>query len=512
MIGFGLLLDYLLLKLEVSEMNRRNFLAYCGTLVSLNAISKLSWASSLAANSARKNVLFIAVDDLRTALGCYGDASAITPNIDKLAGRGVLFQSAYCQVAVCNPSRASLLTGARPDTIKVWDLEAHFRGSVPSIVTLPQHFKNNGYVTRSIGKIFHEVGRSAKDPVSWSVPPLYDCITKRDNYVLAENRTDNPKKKMSAAECADVPDDAYVDGKVCNDAITALGEYAKSKTAFFLGVGFRKPHLPFSAPKKYWDMYGEGKILAAESSEFPAGAPELALRSPLELQGYKDVEDEDTISAEQTKYLRHAYYACVSYTDALVGKVMDELDRLKLSDNTVVVLWGDHGFHLSEQGLWAKSRNYELDTHAPLIIVDAGRKANGKKCEALVEFVDIYPTLTEVCNLDSPKHLEGLSMAALLDEPNLLWKKAAFSQFARNKTKSRNKSHGDIMGRAIRTKHFRYVEWRQWDDNKLLATELYDHQRDNREMSNIADKAEYARTVQELSELLQKGWQGALPE
>ncbi|MBN2295295.1 MAG: sulfatase [Pirellulales bacterium] len=323
------------------------------------------------ASANRPNVLFLAIDDLRPALGCYGDKTALTPNIDRLASRGMVFNRAYCQQAVCSPSRLSLLSGLRPDTIRVWDLATHFREAVPDAVTLPQHFKNHGYHTLSIGKIFHGGGKPAKDPPSWSAEPQYDIVRNaKMRYALPKNLK-GKKSKRSAAEAADVPDNAYIDGVVCDASIAALDELQKRDDPFFLAVGFRKPHLPFCAPRKYWDLYDRSKIPLPVTTEHPRGAPELAVRSWKELEGYTDIPEDGQLSLKKIRELRHGYYACVSYIDAQVGRLLDELDRRKLSKNTVIVLWGDHGYHLGEQGLWTKANNYEWSTRVPLII--AGR-------------------------------------------------------------------------------------------------------------------------------------------
>ncbi|MGI9429985.1 MAG: sulfatase, partial [Bythopirellula sp.] len=349
----------------------------------------LSQAAGARETASRYNVLFIAVDDLRPALGCYGDHVAITPNIDRLASRGTVFNRAYCQQAVCSPSRLSLLTGRRPDTIRVWDLATHFRDAIPDVVTLPQHFKNHGYHTQSVGKIFHGSGKPAKDPPSWSVDPQYDSV--RDpklRYALSENLQGKGLKR-SAAEAADVADNVYIDGIVCEAAVQALAEFKRmydglpspSKQAgtdskarptkgqpFFLAVGFHKPHLPFCAPQKYWDLYERAIIPLPANDEHPQAAPELATRSWQELEGYTDIPNEGNLTIEKARELRHGYYACVSYVDTLVGRLLDELTKLELAEHTVVVLWGDHGYHLGEQGLWTKANNYELSTRVPLII------------------------------------------------------------------------------------------------------------------------------------------------
>ena len=459
----------------------------------------------------RPNVLFIAIDDLRPALGCYGDPVAITPHIDRLARLSTVFQQAHCQQALCAPSRLSLMTGRRPDTTRVWDLETHFREALPDVVTLSQHFKNHGYQTLSIGKIYHDGGVPAKDPPSWSLPPLLD--TSREphlRYALPEN-LQGTGLKQSAAEAAAVPDSTYLDGVVCDRALDAMATLHAAGQPFFLGVGFRKPHLPFCAPQKYWDVYQRDEIPLPESDRHPNGAPELAVRSWGELEGYTDVPNNSQLSLPEIRRLRHGYYACVSYVDALVGRLLDQLEQLEISDNTLVVLWGDHGFHLGEQGLWTKSNNYEWSTRVPLIVSAAGRAPVGTTTDGLVELVDIYPSLAEWCGLEIPQGLEGISFVPLMMNPDLPWKKAVFSQSPRGAHTNRNQGRGDVMGYAIRTPRYRYVEWRDVQSSQVLFRELYDHRTDRREMNNVAELPQQQPAVANLSQQLRAGWQDAMP-
>ncbi len=458
------------------------------------------------------NVLFIAIDDLRPALGCYGDPTAITPNMDRLAKRGTLFNRAYCQQAVCCPSRLSLLTGLRPDTIKVWDLNTHFREAMPKAVTLPQHFKNNGYHTRAIGKIFHGGGKPSKDPPSWSEAPLYDNIRDPKMRYATQRNLQGKGHKRAASESAEVPDNAYVDGLVCDAAEKALGHLKANKKPFFLAVGFRKPHLPFSAPKKYWDLYQRKDIPPTVTSDHPEGAPELAVRSWGELEGYSDIPKNGKLSQNKTQELRHGYYACVSYVDALTGRLLKKLDELNLTERTVILFWGDHGFHLGEQGLWTKANNYELSTRVPLILSVPGQTNTGVNTDALVEFVDLYPTLAQICGLPAPTKAEGISLLPLLEKPDRPWKTAVFSQYPRSFQGNRHRKSGDIMGYAVRTQRHRYVEWRNGKTGKAQARELYDHQTDPHETKNLAKEATQKENLKRLQQTLQSGWRAALPE
>ena len=329
----------------------------------------------------RPNVLFIAIDDLRTSLGCYGDRLAKTPHIDSLADAGLRFKRAYCQQAVCGPSRVSLLTGLLPDRTRVWHNRNLFRDTLPDTVTLPQLFKNHGYHTQSMGKVFSGRNREAElDPPSWSVPPLLKGKGWR-NYVFAAN--DGGDRKGAACEAADVDDDGYMDGKLANLAIETLKGLKEKGQPFFLAVGFFKPHLPFNAPKKYWDLYDPAVLELKGAHGRVKDAPNMAYHSHRELGGYRDMPPDENLSQAQARTLRHGYYACVSFVDAQVGKVLAALERLGLAKNTIVVLWGDHGYALGEEARWCKGTNFELDTRVPLIVRVPGITAPGVATDAL---------------------------------------------------------------------------------------------------------------------------------
>lgn len=481
-------------------MNKPVLLAISAVIL---AIGGCGINKGLSSSRQKPNVLFIAVDDLRPQLGCYGDGTVKSPNIDKLAESGILFNRAYCQQAVCSPSRTSLMTGRRPNTTKVWDLKTHFRTTIPDVVTLPQYFKNNGYHTQSIGKIYHDPA-SAQDALSWSVPEILAVTKKEGKYVLPAN-LQKKSAKAAASEQADVPDNAYVDGQVADQAVEVLKK-VKDKP-FFLAVGFRRPHLPFSAPKKYWDMYKRENIALPAQRMLPKNIPAYAAHKSEELRGYTDIGFNTPITDTKVRELLHGYYAAISYTDAQIGKVLEELDRLNLTKNTIIVLWSDHGFHLGEKGLWAKSTNYELDTRVPLIIAAPGKK-HGVTSNGLVELVDLYPTLADLGGLQIPDGLEGTTLVPLLTKPDQPWKSAVFSQFPRP---WQYKNNPDIMGYAMRTNDYRYVEWRDFKTGEVKATELYNHQVDPAEINNIANAAANAALVKELSQKLNNGWQQARP-
>jgi arylsulfatase A-like enzyme len=475
----------------------------------------------------KANILFIAVDDLRPELGCYGKDYIKSPNIDRLAKAGIVFNRAYCQQAVCSPSRTSLLTGTRPDTSKVWDLTTHFRVALPDVVTLGQHFKQNGYFVQGMGKIFHG---SLDDAPTWSVPWQRP---KAVAYALPENLAASPikvegepddtvkkgkKKKNKAAaggnseegggmkgmvyECADVPDNTYQDGKVAELAVKTLRDISKKPEPFFLAVGFIKPHLPWVSPRKYWDLYDEATIAIAPNPFYPKDAPDYAIRKfDGEIYQYRGMAAKgQKVPEELARKLKHAYYAGVSYSDAQVGLVLDELKRLGLDKNTIVILWGDHGWKLGEHSSWGKHSNVENDVNAPLILSVPGMKNGGAHTDALVEFVDIYPTLSELAGLPLPGHLEGISMKPLLDDPKRPWKSAAFSQYPRN----------ELMGYSMRTDRYRFTVWvDRKDHTKVDASELYDHQTDPQENTNIAKDPANADLVKKLMAQWKEGWQGA---
>ena len=458
-------------------------------------------SASMMFGQARKkpNVLFFAVDDLRPELNCYGREHIKSPNIDRIAKWGMVFNRAYCQQAVCSPSRSSLLTGTRPDSTKVWDLVTHFRDAEPNIATLPQHFKENGYFVQGLGKIYHP---GYDDQRSWSVPWQ---TPKAPNYALVKSDEvkdeDRPKAKGGPAfESADVPDNFYKDGMVADLAVSALRGLSKKSEPFFFAVGFAKPHLPFVSPKKYWDVYDPAKIKLAPNPFHPKDAPEYALTNSNELRNYVGMPAEGPINDTLARKLKHGYYAAVSYTDAQIGKVLDELERLDLRKNTIIVLWGDHGWKLGEHGEWAKHSNVENDANAPLLLAAPGLKTAGKHSNALVEFVDIYPTLAELAGLSLPSHLEGLSFKPVLENPDLKWKAAAFSQYPRK----------TLMGYSMRTDRYRFTVWvDRKDHSKIDAIELYDHQTDPQENTNIAKAAANKDLVNSLMEQWRKGWQGA---
>jgi iduronate 2-sulfatase len=471
------------------------------------------------AQQAKPNVLFFAIDDLRTDIGCYGHPEAKTPNIDALAKRGMVFRRAYCQQAVCSPSRTSLLTGLRPDSTKVYDLVTHFRNTVPDVISLPQHFRESGYYTVGMGKIYHG---GYDDPKSWSEPhktgPGESYVTAENKQRMAANTAAQKgakkgKKKAAGGvrrgepfEIADVPDNAYQDGSVADMAVAKLAELKGKNQPFFLAVGFLKPHLPFNAPKKYWDLYDPSQLKLAANPFRPKDAPPYAVTDFGELRNYFGVPATGPVSDEMARKLIHAYRAATSYTDANVGRVLAQLDSLGLRDNTIVVLWGDHGWKLGEHASWCKHSNMENDANAPLILSAPGAKAAGQSTTALVEFVDIYPTLADLAGLPLPSHLQGVSAKPLLDNPKLPWKSAAFNQYPRSV------DGRSLMGCAMKTDRHRYVEWQDRSSKEIVSQELYDHHTDPAENQNIAGQSANRDLVSQLSTQLRAGWQAAKPK
>jgi len=481
------------------KTNRRSFVAGVAGAVALSHVA-LAKASSPATQ--KKNVLFLAVDDLRTCLGCYGDTYAKTPNIDRLAKRGVLFERAYCQEAVCNPSRQSLMTGRRPDTIRVWDLKTHFRNTTPGVKTVAEQFRDHGYFAQSFGKIFHGEAPMA-DPQSWSVPEQFEYTPKQDDYQLERNHLHRTAGKADVDEWVVAPDDAYPDGEVAKGAVEALHQFAKDPSKpFFLGVGMRKPHLPFTAPKKYWDMFEGLEVPPIQQIDAPEGAPELALHNSVELRGYLGIPAEGPIPPTLAARLRRGYYASLAYTDAQFGRVLRALEETGLAENTLIVFWVDHGYHLGEHGLWCKTTNYELDTHVPLIFVDPSSKQRGKRCRATVELLDIFPTLCDLCDVPPTEGLEGMSLRPWLENPAKGSMKPAFSQFPRPWFYKGQPEH---MGYAVRTDGHRYVEWREFATGKVTDRELYDMDAQHFiEAHNRAAEPAAADLVQQMSAMLPK--------
>jgi arylsulfatase A-like enzyme len=430
------------------------------------------------------------------------------------------------------------MTGLRPDTIRVWDLYTDFRTTTPNAVTLTQQFMQHGYHAVGIGKIFHNV---IQDPPSWSEPKLnvagypfdpdavyraeenVEWLERRKQALIAKGdrrRVDRFGKwylKHVATENVDVPDDAYFDGAQTNVAIAKMRQLATdSKPLFFLAVGYYRPHLPFNVPKRYWDMYDREAIPLAPNRFLPKNAPIMAVNTARELRGYTDFQKmplphNGSISDTQARLLRHGYFAAVSYIDAQIGRLLDTLRELDLDENTVVVLWGDHGWKLGEHNSWCKMTNFEVDTRVPLIVRAPGSPETGRRCDRLVEMVDIYPTLCDLCGIPIREELEGTSFAPLLADRNLPWKQAVFSQFLREGIWVAPDGIA-YMGRCLRTERYRYVEWTKKDSNDIVARELYDLCRDPEENNNIVGLPANREVAEGLAARLKDGWKAARPK
>jgi iduronate 2-sulfatase len=453
-------------------------------------------AITLAARSAPKpNVLLLVADDLRAELGCLGNRQIISPNIDRLAKRGRLFTRAYCQQAVCNPSRASFMSGLRPDTIEVWDLKANFRKLFPKHQTLPQLFKDNGYDTRCIGKIYHNTGNLG-DPVSWSEPAVYHEGPHWADTVTAKRGNLKKKAGVPAVENFDVNDTDYWDGHIARQAAATLGEL--KDRPFFLAVGFWRPHLPFVAPKRYWDLYNPHDLPMPTSWFPPEKCPPIALHDSREMKGYDGVP-KLPLTPKSTRHLRHGYYASISFMDRQIGMVLDALDQNGLRDNTIVIFISDHGFHLAEHGLWCKTSCFEFDARVPMIISTPDMKNRGTPSQSLAELIDLYPTLAELAGLPAPKVLDGTSLVPVLKNPEAKVKAAAFTQHPRP---AYSRAPAPVMGVSIRSESARYTEWRNRKTGKVQAREFYDHRRDPQETRNTADVAGNQSQIQALSALL----------
>lgn len=450
----------------------------------------LQWVSG-----APRNVLFIAVDDLKPLIGVYGAQEVQTPSMDALGESGFVFLNNHCQQAVCAPSRASLLTGKRPDHTRIWDLKTRIRSHRPNILTLPHYFKNNGYETAAVGKVFDVRSvDEGHDAVSWSLP--YRRIESSNpiggGWVFADERV--------STEAPDVDDAVTMDGQVLAESVELLNELAAQDKPFFLAVGFHKPHLPFVAPKRYWDLYDRQSIDLAPFREHAAGAPEFAFQPGWEIRGlYTDIPEDRSVPIPEAKQreLIHGYYACVSFIDAQIGRLVAHLDELGLAEDTVIVLWGDHGWHLGDHGMWCKHTNFEQATRSPLLLAGAGVPSG--QTRAPTEFVDIFPTVCDLAGLPVPDHLDGDNLVELINGGPAPGAAYAVSQYPRRTT---------LMGYAFRNERYRYVIWvgesfhtsKPFSPGLVVAEELYDYAEDPLETVNLVTQADYAGVRQRMYE------------
>jgi iduronate 2-sulfatase len=453
------------------------------------------------ATAQRPNVLLILVDDLKPALGTYGDRTAITPNMDRLAQRGLKFNLAYANQAVCGPSRINLMTGARSTSSGIYNFGMNLRDYMPGAVTLPEHFMRAGYHTESMGKVYHIGHGTVGDTAGWSVPhhkekvieyvdpastggkptqeeALFEEVPVPEGNPFAYART---LARGAAWEMPDVADDAYADGRTAKRAGERLKALKQGNRPFFLAVGFARPHLPFSVPKRYWDMYDPAKLPMPDFEQLPAGAPTYTDKQGGEITAYREPPEDvrgDKFPAELKRTLLHGYYAGVSYVDVQIGKVLKALEREGLADNTIVVLWGDHGYHLGDHGIWTKHTNMEQATRIPLIFAGPG-VVKGRATDQLAETVDIYPTLAALAALPAPtgpQPIDGTSLAPVLHDPAARVRSYAYHAYPRP----------GRLGQAIRTDRYRLVRWTE-EKTGARDYELYDLVADPEETRNQAN-------------------------
>jgi iduronate 2-sulfatase len=439
----------------------------------------------------RPNVLFIATDDLNCALGCYGHPLVKTPNLDKLARRGVRFERAYTQFALCSPSRSSLMTGLGPDTTKVYNLQKHFREEIPDVMTLSQCFSKNGYFAARVGKIYHygnpgQIGTDGLDDApSWQLKINPKGIDKDEEPLLTNHTPGRGVGSSLNFYASPAPDEKHTDGMVAAEIIKLMEQ--KKDEPFFLAAGFYRPHCPYIAPKKYFEMYPLEKV---ELIKYTEG--ENTIAPPW---AYWTNPPNWGLSEQKLREALQAYYASISFVDANVGKLLDALDRLGLAENTIVLFWSDHGYGNGEHGQWMKQTVFEASTRIPLLIAGPGVAAKGKTSPRTVEMLDFYPTLADLCGLEHvPANLHGKSWHPLLSNPNAAWDRPAVSQVQRGANFEGQKRKGPVMGYSIRTERYRFTEW----DNGTEGEELYDYQADPKEMQNLAKSAVHAKIRTEL--------------
>lgn len=491
----------------------------------------------------KPNILFISIDDLRPTLGSYGDSIAITPNIDQLAAEGMTFRQTFAQVAVCAPSRASLMTGLRPDSTRVWHLGDKFRDIKPNAVTMPQHFSKFGYYTVNLGKIFHNY---MADSISWDEPDLRPARYKQPDWLKRDGETFYISEEVNrsqaikrdsllrlrpvryadgwntgpAWEAAAVHDTMYYDGAQTELAKKTLTRLAKKDKPFYMGLGYFRPHLPFTVPKKYWDLYDLEKIPLAANPNVPKNAPGFTMNSMYELRHYDGFnlighpQSSYKMSEDTSRILKHGYYASVSYVDALLGNLIAHMKEIGIYDNTIIIIWGDHGWKLGDHNSWGKMTNYNIDLQVPMIIRYPNQENRGVQTFEITELIDMFPSLCELAGIEVPDYIQGTSFAPLIKDPKRAWKDAAFSQFHRRPKVSADGNR--YMGYSINTKKYHYIEWYTWNHKtgtrgELKDIELYDRENDPNETANIATQKSLSKVIEELSKKLAGGWKKAQP-
>lgn len=469
-------------------------------IIAILALTLFCLPASITAEQTRPNILFIGFDDMRPLMGCYGDPIAKTPNLDRFAEKSVRFSNAHVQQAVCAASRASFLTGCRPESTGVDypytdEFSSTFIKQHPTITT---RFLNEGYFVRVNGKIHHG---SLDEPLS---APIYKPFA-RQSHILPGNKKLKQRQRQPF-EHPDVADNAYADGLLAEETIKTIRRQKDGGKPFFLAVGFFKPHLPWNCPKKYHDLYRTADMPVARVKELPVnGLPWSTYHVAVNAYAGPKPSNDNILNDQRSRQLIHSYYACMSYVDAQFGRVVEELEKQDLMKDTIIVVWSDHGYHLGEQAMWGKSANFHLDTHVPLMIYTPDCPGTGQTSPALIEYVDIYPTLTDLAGIDTPAYLEGTSLTPLLKSPGREWKTAVFAQYPRH----------DREGFVIQTRDFRYIEWRKRTGGgpvgEIVGRELYDHRENKIEAENLANQPEFADVVTDLSKQLAAGWKAALP-
>ena len=472
-------------------------------IIILTVIFGILTSCSKKRESQHPNVLFIAVDDLRPEMNCYGNSQIVSPNIDRLAENGVLFQHVYCQQAICMASRASIFTGYYANAYQIYSCRS-VDDLMPEVLTINEFFKKSGYDVFGIGKLYHHQEDHLKQfGEGWlETQKLAQGETKGRGYLTSEAQaTLTPEGRGPAWESAAVEDNEYRDGFYADWVVNKLNELKTSQKPFFLGVGFQKPHLPFNAPTKYWDLYDPSQIETADNPYFPENGSLYGKHNFGELRNYTNIPKGNAeLSEDMQLKLIHGYRACVSYTDAQIGKVLDALEENGLKDNTVIVLWGDHGWKLGEHGMWCKHTAFEVDTRGPLIISAPNIKKN-VKTNALAEYVDVFPTLVDLCGFEIPVHLQGESLLPVLTDPDSSVKEQAFSIWPSYRGASNDKSK-KVIGYSVRTPKYRYTEWIRIDSGEVMDRDLFDHATDPDENRNVVNDKKYEDEVPKLSELI----------
>ena len=451
----------------------------------------------------KPNILFISVDDLNKTLGYYGNSQIKSPQIDKLASQGTAFVNNHCQQALCGPSRASILSGLRPDNGKIWELFTQVRIANPDMVSLPEYLRKYGYETAGSGKVYDgSTVDNKRDSLSWSIP----FVKPKGTRWLEHNETDrfagasNENNRNVPTEAPDRPESDFLDAKIVDEGLKLLDTMAKGNKPFFLAVGIKKPHLPFVAPKKYWDLYNRDSIKIAEVQEFHKSIPYYHFQPSWELRsGYAPIPKKDPLPVAMQKELKHGYYACISHTDNQVGRLLKALEDLGIRENTIVVLWSDHGYHLGDHLMWNKFTNFEQSTATPLLISAPGYTLNNKT-NSPTELVDVFPTLCDLVGIEIPNNIDGKSLVSILKNGKEKVKNYAMTQYHRT-----TKNGIKLEGYSIRTEQYRYTEWvkkmfkssdGKYNIKNVYASEFYDYERDPLEQKNLITEMKYKNEIE----------------